>query len=458
MTRSLAFRLALGTTLGFLISSSIAFLFLDQTLKSVLANRIDESLETQILDLSASLGLDEKGAAPQHVQETLERIGLTHGSKDIFFRIFDGKTKVIAHSNDQYWEDIHEHPVPIFDDIHPLFHWSSQTTRLHPFGVRWLGLRLDGGFTLQIGMNLEDTHNLLRKGRWIFASAIALVLVIGILVSVIMTRQGLKGLKAIGRVADGVRKELNFEHTVQLPTGCQETDHLATAFNLMLAQIQKLIQSQKEIMDNIAHDIRSPVARVRVLAESKLDSRKDSEIAGQVVEGCDHILDLVNTLLEISASESGTAPLKMVEFDLSEVVLECCELLAPLAEFKNCTLIGNPGSPAMIRADLQLIQRVISNLIDNAIKFTSEHGNVEVHVEQHASFTELRIADSGIGIKEDSLDHIFDRFVKLDPSRSQGNGLGLSFCRAAVQSMGGQIYCESVQGQGSTFIVRLKNP
>lgn len=443
--------------MGFIISSSIAFLFLDQTLKSVLARRLDENLETQILDLSANLGIEEHGADSAEVKDRLERLGLTYGSKHIYFRIFDRTNQVIAHSNDQYWQKLDQISNPQFSSLHPLFHWKSTKPTDHPYGVRWLGLKLDGDYTLQIGLSLEDTQRLLEKGRWIFASAITLVLVIGIIVSVFMTRIGLRGMKAIGKVADGVREDLDFNHSVKLPTGCQETDHLATAFNLMLDQIQKLIQSQKEIMDNIAHDIRSPVARVRVLAERKLDIGKDSDIAGQVVEGCDHILGLVNTLLEISANESGTAVLQMQEFDLHAMASECCELLSPLAEVKQCKLTVSTSEPTVILADLGLFQRVISNLIDNAIKFTPQGGTIEVQVKQFNEHTELQVLDNGIGIAEENLSHIFDRFVKLDPSRAQGNGLGLSFCRAAIQSMGGSITCSSSVGVGSAFTIHLRN-
>lgn len=451
MIHSLTFRITLGTTLGFLLSTALAFVFLDQALRNALENRTDRELESLILELSTGLSLDQNSS---QLQAELDILSLTYGTKNRVFRLFTPHLDIIAQNESPQWKDLPEHPLPQFDDDHPLFHWAIQHTELHPEGVRWLALKTDMGPVIQIGSSLSENEELRRRGRIVFAIAIFLILLIGITGSVVMTRQGLKGLKSIGNVAHGVREHLNFGQEVSLPTGCRETDQLAQTFNLMLRQIQILIQSQKDMMDSIAHDIRSPVARMRVFAESQLMAGKGAELPGRIVEGCDQILDLVNTLLEISATESGTAPLDMHPLNLADLASETYELIAPLAEEKGCQLEPQLES-TWVTGDTRMLQRVISNLLDNAIKFTPENGRIQIKTTLDGGYAVLNVSNSGAGISFDKIDSIFDRFVQLDPARSQGSGLGLSFCKAAVEAMGGTISCQSTPNELTSFLIQF---
>ena len=209
-------------------------------------------------------------------------------------------------------------------------------------------------------------------------------------------------------------------------------------------------------MDNIAHDIRSPVARMRGMAESMLNEPGTQPLAGKVVEDCDRILNLIKILLEISAAESGLVTGEAKPLDLGEIIREAAELFGPLLEMKTLRLSLDLEGEAILCADPKVMQRVVANLVDNAIKYTPEGGRITIRLHREHRRILFSVEDTGIGVEQEALERIFDRFYRGDASRSQpGSGLGLSFCRAAIEAMNGVIECRSTPGEGSVFTVAL---
>jgi signal transduction histidine kinase len=211
--------------------------------------------------------------------------------------------------------------------------------------------------------------------------------------------------------------------------------------------------------DNIAHDLKSPVTRIRGMAEVNLTTEATFDeyknMAASVVEDCDRLLNMINTMLVISKTEAGVGDLKFENVDLSGLVREACELYEPMAEDKQISFRCRVTDQAHINGDIPMIQRMISNLLDNAIKYTSSGGNVEITVQKiNDGVVSIEVRDTGIGIEEKDLPHIFDRFYRADPSRSEsGIGLGLSLAKTVAVAHGGQIDVKSRQGEGSTFKV-----
>jgi signal transduction histidine kinase len=203
------------------------------------------------------------------------------------------------------------------------------------------------------------------------------------------------------------------------------------------------------------------VTRIRGIAEvtlttvTTLDDYK--QMAGSTIEECDRLLDMINTMLVISETEAGVGKLKQEKVDLAEVIRDACELFHPLAEDKGITLGCHVRGTFILLGDTWLIQRMIANLLDNAIKYTSRDGSVDITAqkEDEKSVT-VSFKDTGIGISEKDLPHIFERFYRGDPSRPHtGNGLGLSLAQAVAQAHGGRIHVASNPGQGSTFTITL---
>jgi signal transduction histidine kinase len=243
-----------------------------------------------------------------------------------------------------------------------------------------------------------------------------------------------------------------------------EIDQLAVTFNRMLDRIQRLISGIKEMSDNIAHDLRSPITRIRGTAEITLTtgrSLKEYEnMAAGTVEECDRLLDMINTMLVISKTEAGVGDLKVEPMDVAEVVQEACALFQPIVEDRGLKLSCTVPDKCGVYGDIRMIQRMVSNLLDNAIKYTPTGGHVNVSAQgDDEGQVVVAVQDTGIGISEEDLAHIFERFYRCDPSRSQaGIGLGLSLARAVAAAHGGGIDVTSALGKGSTFRVTLPKP
>ena len=275
-----------------------------------------------------------------------------------------------------------------------------------------------------------------------------------------MARQALSGLGEVTRIVRQISGG-TLEKRVPVNHRGDEIARLAETFNEMLERIQRLVVEIKEMSDNIAHDLKSPITRIRGIAEVTLTTETSLEdyksMAASTIEECDRLLDMINTMLIISKTEAGVEALSKKTQDLSEVVKEACTLFQPLAEDKAITLTLDIPDQSLVIGDVRMMQRMIANLIDNAIKYTPSQGNVDVAIRRDKGrWIVVSIKDSGIGISEKDLPHIFERFYRCDPSRAEtGIGLGLSLARAIALSHGGRIDVTSSLGKGSTFRISL---
>jgi signal transduction histidine kinase len=213
--------------------------------------------------------------------------------------------------------------------------------------------------------------------------------------------------------------------------------------------------------DNIAHDLKSPVTRIRGIAEVTLTTDPSltsyENMAGSIIEECDRLLDLINTMLVISKTEAGVDRLNVEKLDLAEIVREACQIFQSSADDKNITLMCRPAEKLIVQGDKRMIQRMVANLLDNAIRYTPEQGSVDVTVlSPRPDQGSVIIKDTGIGISSEDLSHVFERFYRCEPSRSlAGTGLGLSLALAIAKAHGGNIDVRSTLGKGSTFTITL---
>jgi signal transduction histidine kinase len=312
---------------------------------------------------------------------------------------------------------------------------------------------------------LYGSHGLSRQAlsairedfREYLAWPLLIIIILSTLVGWFMARRALSGVVGLTKTAmavtDGALKE-------RVPvTGRQdEIDRLAVTFNTMLEKINVLIQGMKETNDSIAHDLRSPITRMRGLAEISLANESSSEelrvLAGDIIEQCDRLLGMINTMLDISEAEAGVAKLAIEDFSIADVVHDAIELFLPMAEDKNIAIVIQAASEIRCHSDKRKLQRILGNILDNAIKFTPSGGFITLSVSNEAKKIMIEVKDTGIGISEKDATQIFDKFFRADMSRSEpGSGLGLSLARAFVSSLGGSLTVTSSLGYGSTFTV-----
>jgi signal transduction histidine kinase len=220
-------------------------------------------------------------------------------------------------------------------------------------------------------------------------------------------------------------------------------DQLARNLNEMLDRIFHLMEGVRHVSDNIAHDLRTPLTRLRNKLEKTMlsvERDEDREQVASAVAEADQLLATFNALLRIARLEGGGRTSNFSDFNLSELVLDAAELYEALAEDKQQTLSIKVKTNIFIYGDKDLLFQTLSNLIDNAIKYTPEGGDIELYLSSNGKDLELTVADSGIGIPEEERAKVFDRFYRVAKSRSQpGNGLGLSLVQAVVELHDGEI-------------------
>ena len=287
-----------------------------------------------------------------------------------------------------------------------------------------------------------------------------LLILVAAAVGWFMARRAVSGVEAVTRTARKI-SEGSFQERVPVKATDDEIDQLATTFNQMLDRIQVLVTEIKEMNDNIAHDLRSPIARIRGFAEVTLTTGKSpadfEAMAASTIEECDRLLDMINTMLVISKTEAGVEKVSRDKVDIAALIGNACELFEPLAEEKNVALRYHAPEKTTVSGDARMLQRMLANLVDNAVKYTPSGGRVEVSLaENEKNELIISVRDTGIGISETDLPHVFERFYRCDRSRSQpGTGLGLSLARAIARAHGGNIAVTSALDQGSTFTITL---
>jgi signal transduction histidine kinase len=309
---------------------------------------------------------------------------------------------------------------------------------------------------------MEADQRIVKAFRKAFGIIMALLILSAAGSGWFMARRATAGLQDVTRTARRISKD-DLDDRVPVKGRGDEIDELAATFNQMLDRIRSLIVGMREMSDNIAHDLKSPITRIRGIAEVTLGSGKTigeyEQMAADTIEACDRLLDMINTMLTISETEVGLGRLSSDTFNLSQLVADAGELFLPLAEDKNLSLTWQTPPEINISGDMRKIQRMIANLLDNAIKYTPAGGNVEIRLlpgSRNADAIEISIRDTGMGIDPKDLPHIFQRFYRCDHSRSKsGAGLGLSLARAIARAHGGDITVTSAADQGSVFTVRL---
>jgi signal transduction histidine kinase len=316
---------------------------------------------------------------------------------------------------------------------------------------------LPDGFRLLVGRDLEDRQRLekvvISAGRW----SIALVIVLGLAGGFFVTRRVLRRIDAM---TETTRTIVEGDLTGRLPiagTG-DELDRLAENLNAMLERIEALMRGLKEVSDNIAHDLKTPLTRLRNRAEEALrKARTESdyrEALGRTIEESDALMRTFNALLMIARAESGQARDDMTEFDATEIAAGVGELYEPVAEERGLVLKVEAPEPISVRGNRELVSQALANLVDNAIKYAvpeqpaagARAPEILVRAFGEGDRVLLVVADNGPGIPEADRARVVERFVRLERSRSlPGSGLGLSLVAAVARLHGGELRLEDNQ-------------
>jgi signal transduction histidine kinase len=448
--QSSTFRLLAIYLLVFIVSVAALLAYIYYNTVGLLERQTEETITAEVLGLAEQYR--ERGL--RGLVDVVNRRSLD--SDESFYVLTDGAKKRVAGDDialpanafsDQTWSDF---PV--------LTGKGEVKTRhiMHSYHVE-----LAGGFDLMVGNDISELltfRALINKSTY---WAVGLAIILGLGGGYFLSRNFLRRIEAI---TDASQLIMNGDLSRRMPTaGTQdELDQLSSSLNEMLSQIERLVLGMKEVSSNVAHDLRTPLTRMRARVEAALrhNNKQEHEAAlHQTIEECDRLLRTFNALLSIAQAESGQMRQDLQTLDLNETLNDVVELYEPLAEEAGGSLQLQSYTGLRVRGDRQLLAQVLNNLIDNASKYGEGTGGkpAEIEVKGYVSGASIviEVADHGAGINNEDRERVFGRFVRLDESRTKpGNGLGLSLVASVMTLHSGQIELKDNQ-PGLRVVLRL---
>lgn len=316
---------------------------------------------------------------------------------------------------------------------------------------------LSGGYHLHVGQSTEERDELIEKFRGIFISILVPLIVISVFGAIFITQEILRPLKNLSYSIKKIKAgELSTRSP--LPATKDELYDLTATFNDMVDQVESVVRTMKETLDNIAHDLKTPLTRNRMVSELAIQKNSHADLksaAEENIENTDSMLKMVQAIMEVARLDSNTLVLHKEKFSSNKVFDEILDLYFFVAEEKNIHL--NFSSPDVeIYADRLMFKQALANLIDNAIKYSANNSFINLSCTKVEDELQFIVEDKGIGIAEEEIPRIWERLYRADRSRHEpGLGLGLSMVKIFVESHQGRIKVESMLGAGSKFIVIL---
>lgn len=317
-----------------------------------------------------------------------------------------------------------------------------------------IGVMLISVSTDNINANIQALDE---KAQTLQLLMMLLVFVLSWVASKVLMKPFDKVTNAITDIKDGFESELS-----DVPDYV-ETEHIVRAFNEVLKRMKVLDDSRQEFVSNVSHELKTPITSIKVLADS-LNAQEDvpvelyKEFMVDIADEIDRENKIINDLLSLVKMDKSAADLTVESIDINQIIELILKRLKPIAEQKDIDLIYESVREVIAEVDEVKLTLAISNLVENAIKYNREHGYVKVHLDADHQFFIIEVEDNGIGIPEESQEHIFERFYRVDKSHSQkigGNGLGLAITRNAILMHRGAIKVESTPDVGTKFKVKI---
>jgi len=372
-----------------------------------------------------------------------------------FVRLVGPNNETLFLSNPHLWEK--------FDFASPSSsalegRWHYYTSKRDGDLLEVSSARLSNGNLLQVGKSIQDREEVLERFRETLLATMIPMILIGLVGGAFLASRALRPIRNLSLVARAIVDTSRFDARVPDDRSRDELNDLVVVFNQMLSKIEVLIEGMKSALDNVAHDLRTPITRVRIVAEEALDGDDAArrEALADCLEETERLTTMLDTLMDISEAETGAMKLSMENVDLSALIDEVVELYDFVAEDKGVTVSVNSARALYLPADRSRLRQVIANLVDNAIKYTPRGGRVEIQSLQEDHQVVLLVRDTGVGIPPDEVTRIWDRLYRGDKSRSQrGLGLGLSLVKAVIQAHQGRVEVSTNSSGGSRFSLYL---
>lgn len=315
------------------------------------------------------------------------------------------------------------------------------------------------GSLLQVGRSTTNKTTTLRTFQQAFLAMGGAVILLGLGTGAWLAHRTMKPVRDVVATARTIIETGDLDARVTVQSSRDELDEMARLFNRVLERNATLVRAMRESLDNAAHDLRTPLTRLRGIAELALQN-EDPVCAREALADCaeesERVIQMLRSLMDITEAEAGMMRLDRKRTDLAQFVAEAVELYEHVAAEKQIAVENQVAGPCEAEVDPARMRQVIANLLDNAIKYTPSFGAVVLKLERTPAHVALLVTDTGPGVPAEDQSRIWTRLYRGDKSRTaRGVGLGLSLVKAIVEAHGGSVGVESREGHGSTFRVTL---
>ncbi len=443
-------RLALWYAAVFVVSS-LTVIFLTYTLLSnSLAERDHQIIGSTLREYSERYETGGLRAVAQAVE--FEQRSGRH--ERLFVRVVRGGSDTLFVSMPPEWSDFDVSRLVGRDGL-----WAQALSGSRDARLEIASARLYDGTLLQVGKSTDSREELLGRFRTVAMLVSVVIVLTGLAGGIVVTRSTVQPINQLIQAVQHIIATGRTDTRVPVQSARDPIDELSALFNAMLDRITTLIRGMGNALDNVAHDLRTPMTRLRGLAERALESG-DPAAQREALETCleesERILSMLDTLMDISEAETGTMRLNRTLTAIGPLVDEIVGVYEDVAEDKQIAVQAITEPELRVAADHDRLRQVLANLLDNAIKYTPAGGRVSIRAFRSGAGATIEVEDTGPGISAHDLPRIWERLYRGDESRAErGLGLGLSLVRAIVSAHGGTVEVATRQGGGSTFSVHL---
>ncbi len=450
------------TVFGFLLLALAVWGFWHLAVQRLLNDRLDQQLDAEVRHVAPMLARLDPGNAEALAGE-VARLGRERSAPTHCWRVFTTEGVLLAQSDHDTWlELLYAQPA----ELRPLAAAAQArqrvfSTRLGPArdGHRALAVPMGGTRILELCIDRGETVMLGQAFKALFTLFTLILVLVASTLAWWLSRHTFASLNELDQVVAQFQRDPCGAQLVELRAGNVVTDHLAEAFNDLTIKIQKLLRTRRELTDNLALAYGEPVNNIRRAILGAKSEDRDHALAGAIGPDCQRLEELTKDLLALCDAECDSPQWSIAPVSLLAVVTEVIDQFESALAGKQIKL-ELKGADSVVLADAGVLRRVISHLLDNAIKCTEPGRRMMMTLDFFCDMGSVTILDFGRGLSEDESRRVFDRFYRTEASRGEpGNGLGLSYCKAAVEAMGGYIYCDGVdEGCNFTIDIPLETP